>query len=394
MTAQPVRVLQVVLGLEQTGIDNVVMDLYRHMDRSRYQFDFVVFGDRTGAHEPEAKALGARVWHVPARSAGWRASEAALRRVIRDQGYPLVHAHQDCMSGQVLKQAKRAGAAVRLAHAHTTSLPAGLRRWVYRWARRSIPRYANGFLACTERAGRWMFGSRTVDAGRCFVLSNAVDPVRFRFDAERRGVVRRALGLSPDQTVAIHTGRLAYAKNHAFLLSVFSAYRALDPGAVLLSAGTGELAAALKAQTDRLGLADAVRWLGARDDVPDLLCAADILVMPSRFEGLPLACIEAQISGMPVLIADTIDPVVCYTDRIRRLPLAAAPAVWAQTMREMLVQRPDRPYDPAAVRRAGFDIETQAAALAGYYDQALKQRPDRMRDPAAEGGEYWKHETK
>lgn len=387
MTAeQPVRVLQVVLGLEQTGIDNVVMDLYRHMDRRRYQFDFVVFGNRMGAHEPEAKMLGARVWHVPTRSSGWRAADKALRRVIHDQGYPLVHAHQDCMSGQVLKQAKRAGAAVRLAHAHTTSLPDGLRRYVYRWARRSIPRYANGFVACTERAGRWMFGRRTVEAGRCFVLSNAVDPERFRFDAGRRDHCRRALGLTPDQTVVIHTGRLAYAKNHAFLLSVFAAFRSLDPDAVLLSAGAGELEAALKAETARLKLEDAVRWLGARDDVPDLLCAADILVMPSRFEGLPLSCIEAQISGMPALIADTIDPVVCYTDRIRQLPLTAAPAVWAKTMQALLRLRPDREYDPAAVRQAGFEIQTQAAALAGYYDKALKQPLDPDGPAAADGG--------
>jgi glycosyltransferase involved in cell wall biosynthesis len=367
---QPIRILQVVLGLNQTGIDNVVMDLYRHIDRTRFQFDFVVFGSDEGTHEREVTQLGGRIFHVPTRTSNpWRSIQA-LGRIFKDHSYKIIHSHQDCLSGQVLKIAKKCGVAVRVAHAHTTNLPSGWRRHYYRINKNSIPKYANFFIGCTERSGRWMFGEDVVNSPKFEVLKNAIDTRRFSYDDKLRSNYRKKLGCE-EATVVIHIGRLAYAKNHTFLFKIFKEYRNLDARAQLLIIGDGELRAALKQEVKDQGLTDSVSFMGARNDIPELLNAADIMVMPSLFEGLPLTCIESQTAGLKTLISDTIDPIVVFTSIIESRSLEHSPKEWADHMHSMLQDDlPRRNFVHEAIA-ARFDITNQAEHLMELYEYYL-----------------------
>lgn len=367
----PVRVLQIAVNMGHNGIDHLLMEIYRHIDRERYQFDFIAHGSAQSPFEEEVKAAGGRIFYIPTMTRNYFASQRDLLKIIEAQRYPIVHSHQDSMTGWSLRMAKKAGVPIRIAHAHNTNRPDGLRRKVYEIAARSIPANANYFLGCTQASNEFLFGSTIAASERCQVLKNAIETKRFHFSQAVREKTRRELGLTDELTI-INVGRLAYSKNHEYLLNIFAALCEQHPRSVLLLAGRGELEEALRKQAEALGISACVRFLGARADIPELLQAADLMVMPSRFEGLPLAGIEAQTSGLPVLFADTIDPISRFAPSSEFISLEASPLEWAQKIISAYERYPRRADQVSLAVENHFDISGQAASLADYYDQLLK----------------------
>ncbi|MGI6545394.1 MAG: glycosyltransferase family 1 protein [Fastidiosipilaceae bacterium] len=366
-----VRVLQIVVNLGHNGIDHLVMELYRHIDRERYQFDFIAHGEAVSPFEEEVRQMGGRIFYIPTMTENYFASQRRLLDIIEENRYQIAHSHQDSMSGWSLKKARQAGVPVRVAHAHTTDRPKGLRGHIYRMAARGIKTNANYFLGCTNFAAQFMFGERITASERCHILKNAIQTERFQFSEETRAKTRAELGLT-DELAIINVGRLSFAKNHEFLLLLFDELRRKDPRAVLLIAGQGELSDKLIERAKELEIEDKVRFLGARSDIPQLLQAADIMVMPSLFEGLPLAAVEAQTSGLPVLFADTIDPISAFSPETEFLSLSESPRRWAERTLELAhlpSPRQDR-IEPA--KQSGFDISIQADKLADHYDRWLE----------------------
>lgn len=368
----PLRILQIVIALDRNGIDSVVMDLYRHIDHERFQFDFLVFSPKEGDFEAEVKALGGRVYHIPERSKHPFLSQKLLKHFFRHRSYPIVHAHQDCLSGGPLKFACRSGVPIRIAHAHTTNLPSGIRHWIYDHARHNIPRYANYFLGCTERAGKWMFGEKVVRSDRFKVLKNAIDVSIHGFDPSVREKTRASLTVGRKKLI-LNVGRLAYAKNQGFLLQIFEELCKRRDDVMLTIAGDGELSSQLTTQISELGLEGKAVLLGSREDVPELMQAADLMVMPSLFEGLPLTCIESQCTGLYTIISDTIDPIVRFTPLIESMDLKEGPTAWAERIDEILEQTDPshRTAQKEATIQNHFDIRSQSARLADYYDALL-----------------------
>lgn len=368
-----VRVLQIVVGLNHNGIDHLVMELYRHMDRDRYQFDFIAHGSARSPFEDEVKSMGGRVFYIPTMTGNYFASQRQLKDIIIDGKYPIVHSHQDSMTGWSLHMAKQAGTPIRIAHAHNTNRPAGVRKGIYTIAAKSIPRNANYFLGCTGASNRFLFGEAIAGSERCEILKNAIQTDQYSFSKTVREETRKALGLNDDELALINVGRLAYSKNHEYLLLIFKALLEKNPKSVLLLAGTGELEAELKQQAKDLGISEQVRFLGARPDVPNLLQAADIMVMPSRFEGLPLAGVEAQTAGLPVLFADTIDPITKFSPRAKFIALDDSPEIWAEEIIGLAKLYPHTSDLVDLAQQEGFDIAKQAGVLADYYDKLMVQ---------------------
>ncbi len=370
-TGKTGRVLQVVMGLNRTGIDNVVMNLYRHIDREHWQFDFAVFSNEEGAHEAEAKGLGAKIFHITPRSVNWKASQKDLETLFHETNYQIVHAHQDCLSADILRRAKEAKVPIRIAHAHTTQYPVGWRRYYYAIAKHQIPCTATHLMACSEAAGRWMFGQRAAKKGRIFILNNAVDTKQFAYSATRRSLKRKETRLEK-HFVLLNVGRLAPVKNQAFLLDMMPFIIAERPECALLIAGTGELEIALKEQCKKLNLEKNVCFLG-EVSVEDYYQAADAMLMPSLFEGVPLAAIEAQIAGLPVFLSSNINPDVMFTPSAHSLPLEAGPKAWAKQVLDATGDhsRARRTYAEEA-REHNFDIIGQAKLLSSFYDRCLE----------------------
>ncbi len=358
----PIRVAQIMGYMNGGGVESVVMNYYRHIDRSRVQFDLVVCDGSSMVPYDEVESLGGHVFMVPPYSevAAYR---KGIMRLFREHGWAIVHSHMNALSVFPLSAAKSVGVPVRIAHSHST---AGKGEYAKNAAKALLKTQANRYpthrFACSRYAGEWLFGK-----GADFeVVYNAIDLNRFSFNAEARAKARADLGLVGGQFAVGHVGRFMAQKNHGFLIDVFEQVAKRREDAVLLLVGTGEAEACVESSVAERGLSDRVRFLGQRTDMPDIYAAFDAFVLPSLYEGLCLVGVEAQRSGLPCLLSDAITREVDVTGECRFFPIDD-PGVWADAICG-LVPRGD--VERAAVDDAlfsNYDIEKQGTWLTEKY---------------------------
>ena len=367
MPDPPLRVLNLFVNMDRGGAETLVMNHYRHLDRSRVQFDFLVQRAHRGAYEDEIEALGGHIFRVPPLApSSFLEHQAQLRAFFQGHpGYPIVHGHCSEVGCFAYREAARAGVRVRIAHAHLA--PAGL-DWksLPRWFLKKLGnRWSTHAFACSEVAAAWLFGP-----GHAYQpMANAIDTRLFRHDPERRLRTRSALDIAPTTAVLGHIGRFDPQKNHERLLSIFDSFSAMHPDSILLLVGSGALRPAMEARAEALGLVDKVRFLGTRDDTPALLDAMDAFLFPSRYEGLPVTVIEAQASGLPIVLSSSISRECDLTGALAFLPLATPDEIWAKAVLAAAQQGRAQEAD-RLVAAAGFDIEQGAQWLLDWYEAA------------------------
>ena len=362
-----IRILQVVTHMNRGGLETMLMNFYRHIDREKLQFDFLVHRSERAAYDDEIESLGGRIYRLP-RLVPWSSSYLTALNNFFDEHteYKVIHVHQDCLSSVILKVAAQHNIPVRIAHSHCASQDKNLKYPIKLWYKRSIPKYATNLFACGKDAGDWMFGGAPYE-----IVNNAIDAAAYTCDSEKRAEMRSQLDLT-DKFVVGHVGRFSPPKNHMFLIEIFAALLKREPNAVLLLVGGGDDMPKIEAKAQSLGIAEHVRFLGVRSDVADLMQAMDVFVFPSLYEGLPVTMVEAQASGLPCLISDKVPPECILTNGlVDVMPLSASPDTWAEKILEMRnVPRIDRHAEIAA---HGFDITTEAVKLQEFYLDAYEQ---------------------
>lgn len=361
-----IRVLQVATYMGRGGLESMIMNYYRHIDREKVQFDFLVHRQERAAFDDEIESLGGRIYRLP-RLVPWSKSYLSALNHFFDEHpeYKVVHVHQDCLSSVILKVAAQHNVSVRVAHSHSTNQNKNLKYPIKLWYKRSIPKYATNLFACGKDAGDWMFGGASFQ-----IINNAIDVAAYAYNPSKSQEMHRQLGLENEFTIG-HVGRFNQPKNHPFLIDIFAALLKKEPNAVLLLAGGGEDMPKIQAKAQALGIAEHVRFLGVRSDVADLMQAMDVFVFPSLYEGLPVTMVEAQAAGLPCLISDKVPPECILTDGlVDILSLSAAPETWAEKILEKReVPRTDRQSEIAA---HGFDITTEAVKLQEFYLEAAE----------------------
>ena len=368
MTAM--RVLQIVTTMNRGGLETMLMNYLRQIDREQVRFDFLVHRAEGSDYDAEIRSLGGRIYRLPQLnpfSPGYRRELNAFFREPAGE-YRVVHSHLDCMSAIPLKAAEKAGIPVRIAHAHSSSQDRDIRFPLKLMFKKRIPSASTHMFACSRAAGEWMFGG-----ARFEVLPNAIDTGRFAFSEETRQKTRASLGIG-DRLAAGHVGRFYYPKNHAFLLKVFREVLKINKDSVLILAGDGPLRPEIEKAAEDYGIKDRVIFLGLREDIPDLLSAMDVFVFPSHYEWLPVTLIEAQTSGLPCLISDKVPAEAALTDYVTSMSLDAPPERWAEKALE-LASRP-RHADIGSIRAAGYDIEESARMLQSFYLRAAGGEED------------------
>lgn len=355
----PLRVLHVVTNMDRGGLETLIMNYYRRMNRDRIQFDFLVHRDIPADYDAEILSLGGRIYRLPRLNPFSPGYLLQLDRFFSEhREYRIVHCHLDCMAGIPLKAAKKHGVPVRIAHSHNSNQTKDWKYPIKLVCKRRIAAHATALFACSEAAGRWMFGGRDF-----LVMNNAIDAATYTYQPQIREEVRRELGLDAEALVVGHVGQFRPQKNHRFLLDVFAK---LPPSARLLLVGDGMLRSELERQAKALGVFDRVIFAGVRADVNRLLQAMDVFVFPSLFEGLGIALIEAQAAGLPCLISDGI-PFACrVTDSVEPMGLDLSTDDWAAAVLRMPLN--SRPNTFRQICRANFDIHTNAAWLQEYYE--------------------------
>lgn len=361
-----IRVLQVVTSMEKGGIESMLMNLYRKIDRDKVQFDFLLHKDKKADFEIEIEEMGGKIYRLPERSLLKPAEYfKALNAFFKEhKEYKIVHSHIDEQSAYILKYAKKNGVPVRIAHSHNSNRCGGIKGMIKAFCKANINSVCTDRFACGEKAGRYLFGDEAFDKGTVTLLKNGIDSDRFCFNEPKRNEMREKFGFG-DALVIGHVGRFGEQKNHSFLIDIFSALCKLGVNAKLLLLGEGKLADEIKAKINGLGLSDAVVFGGVVPDVYNYLNVMDIFVFPSIFEGLPLTLIEAQANGLYALASDAVSGESDITGRIDFLPLSLGAAKWAERIKEKMPFK--REETAELVKKAGYDALSSARQLEEFY---------------------------
>lgn len=320
------------------------------------------------------KRLGTDVYYVGTAGPRWTRPYAYYKntlKLLRNGGYDCVHIHGDVAYLLLIfaRAARRAGVRRIILHSHAAGVDGGSRRLkaaLHGLCRGALRNSATDFVACSDKAAEWMYPG--LDVSRVKMVANGVELSRFAFDPAARERVRGELRLE-DAFVVGHVGRFAYQKNHDFLLEAFAAMRRRVPNARLLLVGEGVLFDQIRQKAERLGLADAVIFYGASNDVGALMQGMDLFALPSHFEGLPVVGVEAQAAGLPVLFSDRVTRQAGLTAHVRFLPIDA-PAVeaWGAAARDVAGKPAwNRAGDCEQVRKAGFTIQDTVRAFLTLY---------------------------
>lgn len=373
----PILVAHVMGKMMGGGVEATVLNHYRHIDKRAVQFVFVIGSDSTVVPTDEIESQGGAIEVVPPYKelTGFL---SGCRRVFRNRGVDIVHSDINALSPLPLSAARDAGIGVRIAHSHSTSDPGERLKHVVKTVLRPFSTCsATHLAACSEVAGRWLFGDAAFESGRVHLVKNALELDRFAFDAPRREIVRRELGVDDGCLLMGQIGRLSYQKNQTFALDVAAELRGMGKPFKLVFLGDGPERLALEDKLRELGLGDAVAFLGVKVDVAAYYSALDLLLMPSTYEGLGMVAVEAQVSGLPVLASDRVPAEAEIVEGlVRRLPLGDA-GVWAANVAARDVTGAADRAEGAARRceelhAAGYDIEDGARELAAWYRSLLE----------------------
>lgn len=285
--------------------------------------------------------------------------------------YQAIHMNSGPKNFFLLWYGKRFGIPVRIAHSHNSGYQTSskLQKALGDVFKIPLRRVATNYIACSEKAGQWMFGKNLVEQGKVEILPNGVDLEEFRFSTEVRAQVRKELDIE-DKIVIGNVGRFTTQKNHKFLIKIFKEIHQKNQDTMLLLAGIGELMEDCEKQVEELGLGEVVKFLGFRSDVTDLLQGMDLFLMPSLYEGFPVTGVEAQASGLPCVFTDTITREAKLLDNVKFLSLESDAGIWAEEVLgvwEIAKIREQREGSYHVLKHKGFDIQEMIMNLRKVY---------------------------
>lgn len=352
------------------GVEKVVLDYIRNIvEKTDLRFDLLVFGDRFSQKEVYNQ-LGCRILYVPVRRKDPVGYKKRIAQIFAENQYKAIWCNLSGLTNiDLLVLGKKYGVPVRIAHSHASRLYWGSPVMKYvvhvlHWLNGlRLDRYATDYWACSAYAGSFMFSAKLQP--RVKLIRNAVDTGVIRMDPEKRKAVREQFGFGENTCVVGHVARMCPVKNQAFLLRTMERLIQICPDAKLLFVGDGESAEELFALTEELKLQDYVIFTGSRNDVPDLLCAMDVFVLPSISEGLSVSAVEAQACGLPCVVSDGISPQTDLTGSVTFISLERSYDDWARMILECAGQFVKDPREKLAAR--GYDIAEASQEVYRYF---------------------------
>jgi len=367
LTERPVRVLQVTGVMNRGGAEALIMNLYRSIDRSRVQFDFVENAQQDAYYDEEIRRLGGRIYHCPHYNGRnhfeyvrwWKLFFQEKGRVYR-----IIHGHIGSTASIYLNLARKNGL-YTIAHSHNSGTDHSARAFLYKIYTYNTRNIGDYFFACSDAAGRDRFGKRITLSGNYRVLHNAIDTSQFRFNPSVREQIRRELDIG-DAILIGHVGRFEKQKNHRLLLEIFQKVLEKRPDSMLMLVGDGTLRTEIEQISSAMSIHDRIIFTGVRSDVNKLIQAMDVLVFPSLYEGLPVTLVEAQTSGLPCVISEKVpDESILVKNLVKVCSLSEGSDLWAeQSLAGAGIERRDCSQEVAG---AGYDIGETAKWLESFY---------------------------
>ena len=363
---EPIRVASVIGRYIGGGVEAVTINYYRNIDKNKVQLDFICDEDSTNIPYEEIERMGGKVIIIPSYSKPFKYHKA-LKRILKEGNYKIIHSNINTLSVFSLFAAKCAGVPVRIAHSHSTTNKKEKKKNLMKQVLRPFSKvFATDYMCCSELAGRWLFGNKEYDKGNVYLLNNAIDLNKFKYNESLRKKKRKELGIKDDTLVIGHIGRFVAQKNHDFLIDIFNEIHKKNNNSILLLAGQGPLMEDIKNKVKELNLDDNVKFLGQRNDANELYQAFDVFLLPSLYEGLPVVGVEAQASGLLCYLSDDMTKETKVLDITKFMSLNKMPEEWADNILDD-VKKYKRIDTSKEMTAKNFNIKEEAKKLEEYY---------------------------
>jgi len=394
MIKEPIIVLHVVGRMDIGGAESRIMDLYRNIDREKIQFVFCQHTTDRCAFEDEVESLGGKVYHVPRFNVkNYFAYKKAWAEFFKEHPeIKVVHGHMTSTAAIYLPIAKKAGVKITIAHARSAGVDPGMKGKITRFLRKNLYKKCDYRFTCSGMAGESVFGNQSRPERKAQFIPNAIEVDKFAFDKEIRNQIRYELGIT-DKFVIGHVGRFAPMKNHKYMLEILKQCITIEqekklPETVLMFLGDGELKEEIRKQAMEMGISSRVLFLGNKRDVHRYYQAMDYFLLPSFYEGLPGTAIEAQASGLPGILSDSVTEEAVVTNLLQMRSVKEEPILWAKeimaesrnygngtdkfreagdTVNEQKLLTEKRGSYAEIVRQASFDVKVQAEKMEKFY---------------------------
>lgn len=365
---EPIRIAQIIGKWVGGGVEAVIMNYYRAMNRGKIQFDFICDEDSTNIPYEEIKSLGGKVILIPPYQKLFK-YQRVLKEILREGNYKIVHSHINALSVFPLRIAKKVGVPIRIAHSHSTTNKKEWKKNFFKSILKPFSKvYATNYFCCTEHAGRWLFGNKKFENGEIYILNNAINLEKFIYNEKIRENKRTELKIDKDTIVLGHIGRFVEQKNHKFLINIFNEVHKKNINTKLILVGQGPLKKEIEQQIKQLNIEDYVLMLGQRADVNEIYQAFDIFLFPSLYEGLGMVAIEAQAAGNLCIVSTEIPKVAKVTKKMKFLDLSAPNQRWVDCILsaiENIGEKSDVSIDEFV--NAGYDIKQESIKLEKQY---------------------------
>lgn len=353
------RLLCLLSGMNAGGAETFLMKVYRNIDKELYQMDFCINVQEKCFYEDEILSMGGRIYRIPAKSENLKEFKKQLAEIIKSNSYDnVLRITSSAMGFMDLMIAKKAGAKVCCARSSNASDGDSLKsKIVHRMGRMMYNPYVDVKVAPSDLAAKYTFGEKVYENGKVNIIHNGVDLGVFKFYPDERLRIRAELGIDENTKIVGHVGRFDEQKNHAFLVDIFVKMLQREKNLKLLLVGKGMLQEQTRERAQRYGISDHIIFAGVRNDIPHMLSAMDVFVFPSLYEGMPNTVIEAQATGLPCIIADTITREADITGLVKYMPLGNAED-WANKALQAI--NPERADTKESFIKNKYDIQSVA----------------------------------
>lgn len=367
-----IKIAIIVGKMDSGGKKNLIMEYYRHIDRDKIQFDFICDSDSQAIPFEEIEELGGRVFQITPYQHILR-NMADMRRLFRENDYPIVHAYNSTMNLFPMAIAKYCRIPVRISESLSMAHEGDWKTVLKKMLRPMSKWFANYYMSCGDDCGRWQFGNKLFDEGKVDVFKTVINTEFNAYNPEVRAKTRRQYGWE-EKIVIGHIGRFTAQKNSVHMIEIFAAIARKEPKAVLCLIGDGELRVDMMKKIDELGIREQVAYLGRREDIQQFYNAMDCFILPSLYEGLPVVGLEAESCGLPMFFSTEVTTEANACELGHFIDLSESADVWAEKILKVCKER-------MAIRRsyakevadAGFDSASEALRLQQYYFDAIER---------------------
>ena len=365
-----IKIAQVIGKWVGAGAENVVLNYYKFIDKNKFKFDFICESDSTNIPYEIINKLGGRVILVsPYENTSKYISD--LTEVFKKGKYDIVHSHSNALSYLSLKAAKKAKIKVRIAHSHNSSIKLEQDQLLKNIYKILLKQSATHYFACNEISGRFLFGDKEFNNGNVFVISNAIEVDKFKYNKKTRIKKRKEMDFEPDDLVIGHVGRFVTQKNHEFILDLFKSIHDKEPKSKLLLCGQGPLMTEIRDKAYGMGIYDDIKFLGQVNDIERYYQAMDVFVLPSFYEGYPLTLVEAQAAGLPCIASTDVGEGSILLDSTSLISLNSPLRIWKKQLLDS-VKDFKREDTSEIIKAKGYNIEEEVKKLENKYLELLK----------------------